>query len=297
MDTLLKFGDGGLAGREYVFNPDDQISLSNNFSDVVPQTARILGASGGFNQYGRSAPPTSIGTISYTYWLYFDNTADAIVKRDALMAASGWGLQRLYVKPQNGDDVRYTRALVNNSTANFNAADLNHRRMRVTITFHVPDPHWYRLPVDAPVLDTGMVLDDGHTLPTWPTSYDVSSATTQNITISGSARALPHIWVEPGATGEVENLRIVRRDLDTMAATHDITWSGTVGNDERLRIYCDSQKVVYEKADTGNIDGWYALDRQSEQFLELEPGVNRLEIGGTFTNTVKITFAYREAYR
>lgn len=297
MDTLLQFGDGGLAGRQYDFEPKDQISLSSNFSDVVTQTVRVLGARGGFNQYGRgAAPPTEVGTISYTYWLYFDGVGDAIAQRDALMEMSDWGLQRLYMRPQDTGEVRWCWAMVNNSPANFNAAALNHRRMRVTVTFHVPDPHWYKHPYTITRLDEGYTLSDGRQVG-GVTKHDLTGATTIDLTVDGTARALPTIWVDCGDTGAVNNIVIVRRDRDTLRETHRIKFGEDMGNLDRLRINCASQNVVYEKADEGNIDGWYAIERSRANMLELMPGTNRLEISGDFTNTVKIWFDYLETYR
>lgn len=297
MDTLLSFGDGGLAGRRYVFDGRAQISFSSNFSDVVPQTARVLGARGGFNQYGRGvAPPTAVGTASYTYWLHFNDLGDAIAKRDALMAMSDWGLQRLYMRPQDTGEVRYCWAMVNNSPANFNARDVPWRRLRITITWHVPDPHWYRLPYAVARLDEGHTLSSGLQV-AGASKHDLTGPTTIDLTVGGTARALPTIWVDAGATGAVSGLEIVRRDRDTLRETHRVKFNETLGNLDRLRVDCAAQNVVYEKADTGNIDGWYALERSHGNILELLPGTNRLEIDGDFTNTVKIWFDYLETYR
>jgi phage-related protein len=298
MDTLIKYGDGGISAREYLFDVSDQINLSDNFRDLQTSTERVVGANGGFNQYGQGALPGPIGRISYSMWMFFDNPADAIAQRNALGTATGWGLQRLYKLQQNTGNLLFCDAFISNAPHNFDVVDIPHRRQRVNITFHAPYPFWQSFPFDVDLMDTGLEMDDGLLMGGWTTtSYDVATDDEQVIAVGGSARSNPVIRVETGATGEVENLVIERYDPDTLTTLYRFSWDYSVGNYERLIIDCDKQSVIYEEAATGNVSGWPESNRTRGTFLTLDPGDNYIRILGNFTNTVAVTFEYMEMYR
>lgn len=319
MDTLIQFGGGGLAGRQYVFDPSRQVSLSDNFKDMVTSTVRMPGMRGGFSNYGDSALPSAIGNVSYTFWLYRGDDMTSL--RDAVAAMAGWGWQRLWKQPEDPTQrPRFCWAYVNNSPINFNARERNFDRQQITITFHVPDPHWYSYPFDVGQMDDGLVMDDGLTMAGWP-GYVLTEPTTLEIMVGGNAPTLPIIRLEaavsvlayfddpglvfdaPGLVfngligGEVEGFSLKRVDRDTLVVTHEISWAGSLTDSDRLVVDCGAEKVIYEDSDVGNVSGWGDFTRTRASILELQPGVNRLDVGGTFTDSVLLTIEYLEAWR
>ena len=320
MDTLLRFGSKSAKGWEYVFDPERQVSLSDNFKDMVTATTQMPGMSGGFSSYGDGPLPGAIGSVSYTFWRYFDGDGTAV--RDAIAAMTGWGLQRLWKQPESADEKpRFCWAYINNEPINFNAEDRNQNRQRITITFHVPDPFWHSWPIDPEFLNTGLTFDDAPLLAGWQdTTYYVQTAGTIEVDVRGSAAALPVIrieaegsvpaqlinddliinddWIIGGSiSGTVEDVRLALVDRDTLVETHVLEWAGTVGALERLKIDCGAEKVIYEDADVGNVSGWPQMRRTRAQLFELMPGINRVDVGGVFTGTVQIVFEYLETWR
>lgn len=321
MDTLMQFGGGGLAGRQYIFDPARQVSLSDNFKDMVTSTVRMPGMRGGFSNYGSAALPSAIGTVSYTFWLYFNGSADATAQRQAVAAMAGWGWQRLYKQPEDPTQrPRWCWAYVNNEPINFNARERNFDRQQVTITFHVPDPHWYSHPFNVSQMDDGLVMDAGLTLAGWPGTV-LTGPTTIELNVGGDAATLPILRLEaavsvlayfddpglffddPGLVfngiigGEVEDFSLRRVDRDTLVVTHEMAWAGMLTDSDRLVIDCGAESVIYEDSDVGNVSGWDDFTRTRASILELEPGVNRLDVGGTFTDSVLLTVEYVEAWR
>lgn len=322
MDVLTRFGSGGESGRVYTFTPDNQISLSNNFANMVTRTERIPGASGGFGSYRDEPLSSEIGSVSYSFWMYYNSASEGKSAREALMAIADWGLQRLWVRPMGGLGERWCWAVVNNITSNWNAQDVNHRRVRVTITFHVPDPFWYSYPFEAIYLDDGHVMDTGALMSGWAsTQYVLDEPQTLTVTVGGNVATLPKLFIEAAgrqdiflgdaglalgdaglvlggiSSGSVENFEIALVDRDTLTRTHWLAWRGLVANDDRLVIDTASENVVYENSSRGNVSGWPELARGRAVMLMLRPGVNRLDVGGVYDGTVLMRIEYVEAWR
>jgi len=322
MDVLTRFGSGGLGGRVYTFAPDNQISLSSNFANLVTRTERIPGANGGFGSYRDEALSSEIGSVSYSFWLYYDSMAEGKSARESLMAMADWGLQRLWMQPMGGGAGRWCWAVVNNITSNWNAQDMNHKRQRVTITFHVPDPFWYSYPFDAIYLDDGHVMDAGALMSGWAsTQYVLDAPQTLTVTVGGDTLTLPKLFIDAAgrqdiflgdeglelgdaglvlggiSSGSVKNFSMAVIDRDTLTRTHWFSWAGLVANDDRLVIDTASENVVYENSSRGNVSGWPELERGRAMILALRPGVNRIDVGGTFSGTVLLRIEYVEAWR
>ncbi|MBZ0294494.1 MAG: hypothetical protein K8L99_18160, partial [Anaerolineae bacterium] len=180
MDQLLRFGsgDGGLKGWLYSFDPANQKSLFDNFKDLVPSTRRLLGASGGFSNYGTQALPSEVGTVNYTMWLHFYDEADGRAKLDALGEMASWGLQRLWKQPMGGGRERFCWAYLNNVNMSQKVENVPHKRMLVTITFHVPAPFWQSYPYEVKFINDGLLFDDGETAGGWTsTTYVLTDGT------------------------------------------------------------------------------------------------------------------------
>lgn len=322
MDVLTRYGNGGLSGRVYDFDPENQVSLSDNFTNVVTRAERLPGVSGGFAAYGEEALPSEIGSISYTYWMHYESAAAGKAAVEALKALTEWGMQRLYKQPMGSGDVRFCYAAVNNVSANWNAESVNHRRMQVTITFHVPDPFWYSYPFDVLFMDAGLVMDAGLSMGGWTdTQFILSGADTLSIAVDGNAAALPVVWVEAAgrqdvflgdvglvlgggglvlggvSSGSVRDVSIAVVDRDTLRERHRVVWHGLISGNDRLMIDSTSEKVIYENSFRGNLSGWDGLDRTRATFLKLLPGVNRVDVSGVFSGTVLVRFEYLEAWR
>lgn len=294
MDTLLRFGEGT---REYTFVPDDQINLATNFADLVPQTSRLPGTSGGFNQFGNEPLPSEVGSINYSFWMYFASVSAAVTARDNLMAVTDWGLQKLFMLPQNdsAQGERWTWATVNNVSANFNSQSLNHVRMRVTMTFQVPDPFWYS--AEESELEY----------------YVSSTPTTLSLTVGGSVRTAPVVSIYSDKSGvvigtagvfigdldvligaggsSIVNPNVVR--IESGVETHRMNYTGTLANTgERLVIDCRAETV-----EENGSNAWGNITRTRAEMLRLRPGANSVKIEGAVTGTLRVNFRFYETWR
>lgn len=294
MDSLLRYGEGT---KEYTFVADNQINLANNFGDVVTQTVRMPGMSGGFNQYGNEPPPSEVGSINYSFWLYYNTPAEGVTARDNLFKMADWGLQKLFMLPQNdsGQDERWTYAIVNNIHANFNSQNLNQKRMLVSMTFHVPDPFWMSATETEvefyPTAATTYTFTVGGSVRTQPRIALFSAQS--GITIGSAGINLPNLKVLIGGTAgsSIVNPKIVR--IESGVETHRMNYTGTLSTSgEYLVLECREQTCK----ETG-VNTWGNLTRTRAEMLMLSPGSNSIKIEGTVTNALRLNIRYYEMWR
>lgn len=262
MNILKRFGD-------YTF-PENQISYSDNFRDLVTRTQRLLGAHGGFDALGYRRGLSEIGMVRAEFWLHFDNPSDATEQLDAIALMNDWGVRRLVMQPTDPSlGTRWCWARVNNQQASANVQDLPHRRMRVPLVFQVVDPFWYG-EGNVPVWGSGIVWGGF----VWGgTASQAVSGTTTDITYTnnGSAFTLPTITLTCGA-GETVTDPVIQRLVDG-TPVDEVSWVGTLVEGDVLVI------DAMQKAVTLNGSGDYAnFDMLNADWMRLLPGDNTIRV-------------------
>lgn len=301
MDSLLRFGVGA---ELYRFETHRQISLRDNFRDVVPRTTRLPGLHGGFDDLGYGRAPGEIGNVQVAFWIIRDTPAEMAAALAAVGRMANWGVKRLYKQSMDGTRREmFCEARVNSIDYTQSAANLPHERQRVVVNFQVVNPFWYAYPFDVKYLNDGHTMQSGLTMAGWSATV-VTANTTINITLGGSGVALPVIKICSGEygsgaalTGTVEDVTIRRIDADTGAITHEIVWGNTVAQDDKLVIDAGALRVVHEDASAGNVDGYGDLTTTRARWLELLPGANRIDVSGTWTGSIAVFIEYLEAWR
>lgn len=319
MDSLLRFG----AGSElYTFVEARQVSLRDNFRDVVPRTTRLPGVQGGFDDLGWGRAPAEIGNVQVTFWVMADSAAEMAAALEAVGKMATWGVKRLYKRSQDGARREmWCEARVNSIDYTQSAANMAHMRQRVTINFQVVNPGWYAYPFDVRYLNSGLTMASGATLTGWIPTI-ITANTTLNLTVGGNLAVLPVVRIVSGrfaqtwnfndagvdfddvglffdgsTTGTVADVTVRRLDVDTGVETHRVHWGATIAQDDRLVIDAGAYRVIHEDASAGNISGYGDLEVTRSTWLELMPGVNQLEISGTWTGAIAVFIEYLEAWR
>ena len=289
MDTLLRFGTGSTI---YEFTPDNQVSLSDNFGNAVPQTTRLPGVSGGLDEYGRGIAPTEIGNVSVTFWLFFSSTADKTAKLDALKTMQSWGVQRLFKQSSdNNADERYCDARINNIRTPENAKDLPHERIRVSINFQVSNPFWFDLGTDEPkwgAVNWGSFVWGGTT-----TSYPCSGTQTDfTLDVVGNVETQPRFTVTCGTGQSASDIRI--QLLDGVTVLEEIRYDSSLTAGDTLDVNCAAYSVLLNGSD-GYINE-FTFDTVA--WFRLYPGANAIRVlMDNAGDACTVTPRYQNSYR
>src|SRR5512145_1647628 len=134
MDLLKRFG------KIYTF-PGTEISLKDNFKELVTRTRRLPGANGGYDDLGSERSLSEVGSVRADFWLFFNDEADATRKMDEIGKMADAGVQLLYKQPQDTSlQERYCWARLDNLDYQQAAKDQPHKRLKVSLIFQVSDP-------------------------------------------------------------------------------------------------------------------------------------------------------------
>lgn len=262
MDTLLRFGSGT---ELYTFVPDDQISLRDNFRDVVPRTSRIPGLSGGFDEYGQSPAPSEIGNVMYTFLYEATSEADMLAKKEALGRMKAFGKKRLYKQPVDSTaDERYCEARVNSIDFNEAAGERPDKRLRFTINFQVDNPYWLEQGTEAPQYGDGSIYGSGVSYGGTPVTQSLVGADNSfSVTPDGNDFTYPRITLEVPAGKSAENIRIQR--LVNGSVIDQVRYAGTLSAGDILEINCRAYAVYlnggngYTSDFSFNTSAWFKL--------------------------------------
>src|SRR5690606_17531087 len=140
-----RFGSGS---KIYNFPPTVQ-NFSDTFADLVPQTVRMPGVSGGFDNYGSEAAPSEIGVVRLNFTLTDDwvkvaySESDVAIAmhaaRDAVVKMAAWGRMKLF-RTIYGTTERFCWARVNNINMAQNDENNTHLWQPVQVVFQSSDP-------------------------------------------------------------------------------------------------------------------------------------------------------------
>lgn len=279
---------------EYVF-PNEQQSLSWNFTNLSPKVTKMPGMSGGFDEYLGGPAPSDTGNINITWKLLADSWAGLRALKDAARAIAASEAGYLFVIPEDQLDeargLRWAETRLNNMSVPENAA-AGTREQSVTAQFQAANPVWYGC---EPTDDTSEPVynregwahfDDGHVFDTpglvWGgprvVQAGIGDGTQVTCTNRGSHMTLPLIRITGGTVTSYIGLR--RLHPRTGAIQEAFEWQGEIAATETLVIDCKQATVILEdhRGDINAYETFYVISGPG--FIELQPGANTLEFYG-----------------
>ena len=268
----------------------------DNFADVLARTSRVVGVSGGVDEFGRGVALSEVGNIQAGFFLISEDSRDGMTTlRDELKKMLGWGVKKLWMQPSDPTaKPRWTYARVNN----INIPEKRERHtdlwQKVTLSFQCSDPRWYSHPT-AWLLDSGEVLDDGLTVGGYRASSNaVNNGSSLSLTNNGSTATPLYLRFDAGSNA-VTNLRVSLRDAEGVEIGRwrfeDTLLAGQI-------LEVDSTALSVTVTDT-TTNGRYDVFNPSKGngFLELPSGANTLVIDGSFTGNMSVFADYLDAWR
>jgi hypothetical protein len=291
MDELLRFGFGTYS---YIFDRDNQVSLQGDFGDARPQSADVLGISGGAYLYGMDRQPSGAGNVQGYFWLYANTPNEMASLRDAVKQMLDWGPKHLIKRLQSGVQV-WTWGIVTNIEMAQSVRNVPHRRQQVQINFHCPTGRWYGHGGSALYDEAESLFLDG--LPVFTPKLDrvdVGDTDTVQITNLGNATAGAYIRWEAPTGVTIVNPKLTRLNeygqlADSVEYTDTLNALDVVDIDGRNHLLFENDTVTpsYDKLTTLH-GGW----------LEIPPGTHTLTVAGSFTGgDGKLTVDIWDSYR
>ncbi|MCL4256837.1 MAG: phage tail family protein [Anaerolineae bacterium] len=268
----------------------------DNFADVLARTSRVVGVSGGVDDFGRGVALSEVGNIQAGFFLISDDDpAGMTALRDDLKKLLSWGVKKLWMQPSDPNaQPRWTWARVNN----INIPERRDRHtdlwQKVTLSFQCADPRWYSHPT-AWLLDRGEVLDDGLTVGGYrASSTSVNDGSTLTLTNNGTTFTPLYLRFDAGANS-VTDLRVSLRDAEDVEIGRWV-FADTLTGGQILEVDTTALSVtVTDTITAGRYNAFTPL--KGNGFLELSSGTNTLIINGTFTGNISLYADYLDAWR
>lgn len=256
----------------YVF-PHVQ-TFRDTFNNLTPRTVRMVGAAGGFDQYGTVPAPAEIGQVAITFELVASSRGDMQAKIDEVAALSRLGLKKLYYQPEGSLNERWCYARVNNISISRRPSANTEFWQTIIITFQVPDPHWYE--------DSILAL-----------TATISSTITYKSTsvISGNVPPVARVRFAPTGSYVAENPRVY-----ISGEPYDVQWTGTLLGASSDVLFIDPFDRTVEKNDVDSIANF---DFEHPDWIVLTPGIiNTLAFGmAGATNNSTVSVYYYPTWR
>lgn len=265
--------------------------LEDNFGDSVPHTQRLPGRDGGWSHDGDLPAPTAIGTVTLGCWLVAPTRATMDAQRDAVLALSALGLQRLTVQPTDPASPERT------CWARVNYVRLTERKdahtdlwQKVQIVFQVPDPHWYAVAYGVDWQVGGGVLLGQADLTLGRGAYVINASgtlTTASLTHLGNTTALATFAVQPPA-GQTCDLPRLQRVVDGQVVD-EVVYNGTLSAGDEWVVDGRRGLVTLNGASAFGA----SLRYLHPSFLRLAAGVNSVQVrfaNPTDAATVRVWF-------
>lgn len=242
-DHALQFGT-------YVFLYPQ--SVNDNFKDLVPRTERMIGVSGGFDNYGSDPAPSEIGRIDVTFKLYAHSRDDMQALRDAVTQLAYQGKQTLTKTLQGALGSRWCYARVNSISLPEDWAEHSDLLQTGKIIFQVSDPHWYGSE-DSDVISALAVTQDA------------------TVVHAGNSIAIARLVLTCGAGRTMVNPKVQR--IVSGAVVDEVAFTGTVAASTSLIIDCQAKSVK-----NNGVDAYASFTFVHPDWIRLLPGDNTIRV-------------------
>jgi len=262
MDVLTLFGSGD---DVFIFDTDNQISLSDNFRNSVQRHSKLPGVSGALDEYGNQPAPLETGQVRISSWFQADTAA--IQTNHLRDIGSMWqsGLQRLYKQPM-GDGLLplYCEAKLDFANITQQSRTLPRKQIRVDMGFSVANPGWLGAGTESPIWGAGEVWGAGSI---WGGSatpvLSVGTSNEYSITPGGNAIIYPRILISIPTMKSATNITIQR--IYGGSVQDEVGWTPTLSAGDSLIINTRSKSVTLNGADAYNSNftkttvAWFSL--------------------------------------
>jgi hypothetical protein len=260
----------GISGRVYTFQYVE--SASPHFGGLNTQVTRLPGISGGYDEFGFGRTPGATGDIPVTFTLLAPHRSELTALQDAVMAMQDWGIQPLYMQPEDTTLAeRFTWARVNNIEMSESAKEGTEYLQQVTVHFQVSDPFWYGIGNCAGLLiGVDFLLGTSYFAGT-PAVAATGNLTTATLTPSGNQWTHLLMSITPNAAKSVTN-PVIRRIRNGDIADQ-VSYVGTLNAGDNLTIDPRAQKVTLNGADARS-----NFDALNPDWMRLLPEANAINV-------------------
>lgn len=243
MNAITAFGG-------YSFNPDNQISYQDNFSQLALSAVKFATMDGGLDQYGTGRAPTDIGLVQQSIMLFGTYPGEIAERLDTLLTIAGQGVQTLKMKTTASAE-RTCQARIRNIEHSQRAELRPDLRLRVSIAYQVTDPFWYGTAKSV----TGQT---GSNLQTDLTAMSVA----------GSAITYPKFTITPATA--ISGIKVQR--IVSSAVVDEVAYNASVSG--ALIIDCANMAVTIGSNDAYDSN----FDYKRGRWFALAPGSNSVRI-------------------
>lgn len=288
MDVLLRYGSGR---QIYTFEPERQISLRDNFRNVVPRTSRLPGVSGGFDELGLNAGPTEVGVVQTFFWVHADSAEEMERSLQSVAAMASWGVKRLFKQPVDpAEGPRYCDARVSSVEWSSNASDQPHKRQRVQINYQVANPVWLGRGTESVAWGEGVLWGSGAAWGGGAPSFAVSGIQNDfSFSVGGNATTYPRLEILSGGLTDIRVQRLVEG-----VVVDEVRYATVIPDGQRLVVNARSLAVTLDGADAYGAH----FSAQNAGWFRLEAGLNDVRVlMANPGDNCTIYFRYFEAYR
>lgn len=261
MDSILRFGSGD---ELYEFEPEDQISLRDNFRDAVPRTTRLPGVSGGFDEFGSDPAPGEIGNVQVNIWIQAETEDEMTRKLQDIGSMPSFGVKRLFKRPMNGDPELYCNARINSIDYTGSARNLSHRNTSVQINFQVATPGWLSQGTESPLWGGGELWGGGAVWGGGALPVTVIGLNNDfSIEPGGNGVTYPRIFISIPTLKSATNVRVQR--IVGGIVKDEIRYDDTLSAGDVLEVNARALSVMLNNVDayddkfTFKTAGWFSL--------------------------------------
>lgn len=282
---------GVITFGSYTF-PTTLAEFEDNFADAVPQSQRLPGLDGGWNEDGDGRANTAVGRVTVGFWLVAQSRSDMDDQRDTVARMLESGLAKLTYQPTDpADPPRFCWARVNYIRMGERKDAHTDLHQKVQVIFQAPDPHWligtatpWALGDGSTIGQGGLTIGGGGT----PTIINASGTlTSATISHAGNAETIATVSIQTGAGQTCQNPTLQR--ILNGHVVDEIAYTGTLGANQELTISGRAQVVMLNGVSAFGPNFSYA----HPDFLRLTPGDNAIQVrfqNGGDAATVKVWF-------
>lgn len=291
--TITKFGTGT---NTYTFY--NITAWNDNFGAYVPKVDRLMGVSGGLDQYGRRAAPREVGSVSITTMLTATSPRDMQSQLDNIRKMGTWGVQPLWFIP---DDMtlppRFCMARVNNLPVSRSADQFTETLISLTLTFQVADPRWLSWPGTPWYWDDGTLWGAKSYVSSRYSSSSINASSTISLTNNGNTPT--PLVIRVAAANNVTSFELGLIG-DNGAIVNGFRYTTTLASatSDLLTVDGENLSVLHDqRTGAGIASGYpYFTRLNGNGFIQLPPGTWTLDVNGTFVGNVTVEIDYYDAW-
>ena len=262
--------------REYNFDGSTSIYVQDwqdNFGVSVPDTKRMGGADGGFDNYINQPFPMEIGSVRINARLAAETEPEMSALLDGIRQMRWWGKGRLYMQPADPSlPERWCFAKFMSLTTAHNYAKHTDLMMDVPIFFQASDPTWYSQGSFPFAWGDGTAWGDGSWGDT-AIAHACSGLTTDfTLTRIGNAPVRARATVVTGVGQTAQNVTVQR--LEGGVAVDEMKYTATLGASSTLDMNAWSMRVLLNTVDAYTT----AFTTKRLDWFTLYPDVNTIRV-------------------